>query len=284
MGLKRSIMEMSGNGPTIVTDDADVTKAAEAAVYGAYYNAGQVCCATERVIVVDEVHDEFVEAALKAAQDVRLGDPFDETTNMGPLNNEPDGGQDGPPYRRRSGTWRRAARRAAAGLRASRPISTTSSRCSTGFREAVGGVPGGVIRAGVADPDGAGRRRRHRMSPTEPTSASRRRCSPTTSARPSGTPIGSAPARWSSTTRPTSGRLSSLSGALPGTDTGWGRQRIDEFTDLQTVVFVLREDDVSGRPRYSIVIAMPAKPAGEHSEQDAGKDARWQTSRRGDDR
>jgi succinate-semialdehyde dehydrogenase/glutarate-semialdehyde dehydrogenase len=89
MGIKRSIMEMSGNGPTIVTDDANIAAAAEAAVYGAYYNAGQVCCATERVIVVDSVHDDFVEAALVAATVVRLGDPFDEDTNMGPLNNEP---------------------------------------------------------------------------------------------------------------------------------------------------------------------------------------------------
>jgi acyl-CoA reductase-like NAD-dependent aldehyde dehydrogenase len=80
---------MSGNGPTIVTADADVAAAAEAAVYGTYYNAGQVCCATERVIVVDEVHDEFVAASLEAAKLVKLGDPFDETTNMGPLNNEP---------------------------------------------------------------------------------------------------------------------------------------------------------------------------------------------------
>ena len=47
--------------------------AATAAVYGAYYNAGQVCVATERVIVLDEVHDEFVEASLKAAENVRLG-------------------------------------------------------------------------------------------------------------------------------------------------------------------------------------------------------------------
>jgi succinate-semialdehyde dehydrogenase/glutarate-semialdehyde dehydrogenase len=53
MGIKRSIMEMSGNGPTIVTEDANLDAAAELAVYGAYYNAGQVCCATERVIVVD---------------------------------------------------------------------------------------------------------------------------------------------------------------------------------------------------------------------------------------
>jgi succinate-semialdehyde dehydrogenase/glutarate-semialdehyde dehydrogenase len=89
MGIKRSIMEMSGNGPTIVTDDANVAAAATAAVYGAYYNAGQVCCATERVIVTAPVHDEFVEHTLKAAEDVRLGDPFDEATNMGPMNNQP---------------------------------------------------------------------------------------------------------------------------------------------------------------------------------------------------
>ena len=89
MGIKRSIMEMSGNGPTIVTDDANIDAAAELAVFGAYFNAGQVCCATERVIVLDSVHDQFVEHALKAAQEVRLGDPFDEATNMGPLNNEP---------------------------------------------------------------------------------------------------------------------------------------------------------------------------------------------------
>ncbi len=88
MGIKRSIMEMSGNGPTIVTADADVAAAAAAAVYGTYYNAGQVCCATERVIVLDQVHDEFVAESLKAAAEVRLGDPFDPETTMGPLNNE----------------------------------------------------------------------------------------------------------------------------------------------------------------------------------------------------
>ena len=65
MGIKRSIMEMSGNGPTIVTADANLDAAASLAVYGAYYNAGQVCCATERVIVVDEVHDEFVALAAR---------------------------------------------------------------------------------------------------------------------------------------------------------------------------------------------------------------------------
>lgn len=87
-GLKRSIMECSGNGPLIVLGDADVEAAARAAVYGAYVCAGQVCCATERVLVERGVHPAFVDAVLAAADDVRLGDPFDPSTNLGPLNNE----------------------------------------------------------------------------------------------------------------------------------------------------------------------------------------------------
>lgn len=89
MGIKRSVMEMSGNGPTIITEDANLEKAAELSVFGAYYNAGQVCCATEKLIVVESVHDEFVELVMKHADGVILGDPFDEATTMGPLNNEP---------------------------------------------------------------------------------------------------------------------------------------------------------------------------------------------------
>lgn len=89
MGLKRSIMEMSGNGPVIVCADADIEKAAVAATFGAYWNAGQVCCASERVIVDATVHDEFVAACVQAAKVVNLGDPFDEGVTLGPLNNEP---------------------------------------------------------------------------------------------------------------------------------------------------------------------------------------------------
>jgi succinate-semialdehyde dehydrogenase/glutarate-semialdehyde dehydrogenase len=87
-GLKRSIMEASGNGPIVVLADADITKAAQAAVYGAYWNAGQVCCATERVLVDASIAEEFADAAVKAADEVVLGDPFDEATTMGPLCNE----------------------------------------------------------------------------------------------------------------------------------------------------------------------------------------------------
>jgi acyl-CoA reductase-like NAD-dependent aldehyde dehydrogenase len=87
-GLKRSIMECSGNGPLIVLRDADVEAAAKAAVYGAYLCSGQVCCATERVLVDRAVHGAFLEAVLSEADLVRLGDPFDEQTTLGPLNNE----------------------------------------------------------------------------------------------------------------------------------------------------------------------------------------------------
>jgi acyl-CoA reductase-like NAD-dependent aldehyde dehydrogenase len=87
-GLKRSIMECSGNGPLVVLADADLDAAAKAAVDGAYPCAGQVCCATERVIVDAAVHDAFVDAVLREAKRVVLGDPFDDKTLLGPLNNE----------------------------------------------------------------------------------------------------------------------------------------------------------------------------------------------------
>ncbi|MEU9604974.1 aldehyde dehydrogenase family protein [Streptomyces sp. NPDC048057] len=81
-------MECSGNGPLVVLADADVDAAARAAVDGAYPCAGQVCCATERVVVHADVHDAFVAAVLRESERVVLGDPFDPSTVLGPLNNE----------------------------------------------------------------------------------------------------------------------------------------------------------------------------------------------------
>lgn len=88
-GLKRTIIEASGNGPVIVLADADLERAAQAAAYGAYWNAGQVCCATERVIVDASVRADFLDALDEASQAAVLGDPFDPDTTLGPLNNEP---------------------------------------------------------------------------------------------------------------------------------------------------------------------------------------------------
>jgi acyl-CoA reductase-like NAD-dependent aldehyde dehydrogenase len=88
-GLRRSLIEASGNGPVIVCEDADLERAAQGAVFGGFYCAGQVCCATERVLVHERVHDSFVDEVLKTAAAWPLGDPFEESTLVGPMNNEP---------------------------------------------------------------------------------------------------------------------------------------------------------------------------------------------------
>lgn len=88
-GLKRTLMELSGNGPQIVLDDANLQAAASLATFGATYVSGQCCVATERVLVHEAVHDELVERLVKEAEQVRLGDPLAEDTTMGPLNNRP---------------------------------------------------------------------------------------------------------------------------------------------------------------------------------------------------
>ena len=88
-GLKRTLIEASGNGPVIVCADADLDRAAEGAVFGGFFCAGQVCCATERVLVHEAVHDDFLDRVVRVAGEWRLGDPFDESTRVGPMNNEP---------------------------------------------------------------------------------------------------------------------------------------------------------------------------------------------------
>ena len=88
-GLKRSLIEASGNGPVIVCADADLEQAAKGAVFGGFFCAGQVCCATERVLVDKNVHDDFLAAVVKEAEGWKLGDPYDDDTLVGPMNNEP---------------------------------------------------------------------------------------------------------------------------------------------------------------------------------------------------
>jgi acyl-CoA reductase-like NAD-dependent aldehyde dehydrogenase len=88
-GLKRSLIEASGNGPVIVCADADLEQAAKGAVFGGFFCAGQVCCATERVLVDKRVHDDFLSAVVKEAEGWKLGDPYDDDTLVGPMNNEP---------------------------------------------------------------------------------------------------------------------------------------------------------------------------------------------------
>lgn len=88
-GIKKTLMELGGNGPQIVCSDANLKEAAIAAAFGCFYNSGQVCCATERILVDEKVHDEFLELLLKEASGWKLNNPFEgQDYCMGPLNNE----------------------------------------------------------------------------------------------------------------------------------------------------------------------------------------------------
>jgi len=87
---KTQLLELGGNGPMVVLEDADLGLAAEAALEAAYLCAGQSCTAGERFLVHAAVRAEFVDRVVAATKDqIRLGDPFDPVTTMGPLNNEP---------------------------------------------------------------------------------------------------------------------------------------------------------------------------------------------------
>src|SRR4051795_6788888 len=87
-GLKRSLIEGSGNSPVVVCEDADLARAAQGAVFGGFFCAGQVCCATERVLVHERVHDAFLDEVVKVAGEWPLGDPFEAETKVGPTNKE----------------------------------------------------------------------------------------------------------------------------------------------------------------------------------------------------
>jgi acyl-CoA reductase-like NAD-dependent aldehyde dehydrogenase len=85
---KPMLLELGGNGPLIVLADADLDAAADGITFSAYFNAGQACSATERVLVTASVKDALLERLIKRTGEVKIGAAFAEETTMGPLNNE----------------------------------------------------------------------------------------------------------------------------------------------------------------------------------------------------
>jgi succinate-semialdehyde dehydrogenase/glutarate-semialdehyde dehydrogenase len=87
-GAKPLLLELGGNGPTIILDDADLERAIEGTAFGCYHNAGQICQSSERILTHNKIHDAVLEGLVEKTRSIRLGHPLDETTTMGPLNNE----------------------------------------------------------------------------------------------------------------------------------------------------------------------------------------------------
>ena len=86
-GTKPTLLEMGGNGPVIVLDDANIEAAVEATAGGCFSNAGQICSASERILVHEAVREEFLDRLTAVSDEIALGDPMADRTDMGPLNN-----------------------------------------------------------------------------------------------------------------------------------------------------------------------------------------------------
>src|SRR5688572_5581711 len=83
--IKRVTLELGGKSANVVFADADLERAAAAAPYAVFDNAGQDCCARSRILVERSAYDRFLELLVDATRGVKVGDPADEATEMGPL-------------------------------------------------------------------------------------------------------------------------------------------------------------------------------------------------------
>jgi acyl-CoA reductase-like NAD-dependent aldehyde dehydrogenase len=83
--VKRVTLELGGKSANLIFADADLDRAAAAAPYAVFDNAGQDCCARSRILVQKAVYDDFLNRLVDATSKVRVGDPSDERTEMGPL-------------------------------------------------------------------------------------------------------------------------------------------------------------------------------------------------------
>lgn len=86
--LKKTVLELGSNDAYLVLDDADIETAVKFSVIGRLYNNGETCVSAKRFIVAEKVYDAFVDAFVARMKDIKLGDPTDEDTQLGPLSSQ----------------------------------------------------------------------------------------------------------------------------------------------------------------------------------------------------
>ncbi len=86
--IKKFILELGGSDPLIVLDDADIEKGAKAAVKARFQNCGQSCIATKRLLLDENIAEDFTDLFIDNVKDLNIGDPMDQNTDMGPLSSE----------------------------------------------------------------------------------------------------------------------------------------------------------------------------------------------------
>lgn len=84
-GMKKVVLELGGNAGVIVDSDSDLSFAAQRVRVGAFAYAGQVCISVQRVFIHEDVYDEFIEALVAETRKVKMGDPLDRATDLGPM-------------------------------------------------------------------------------------------------------------------------------------------------------------------------------------------------------
>ncbi|KQS47917.1 succinate-semialdehyde dehydrogenase [Flavobacterium sp. Leaf359] len=86
--LKKSVLELGGSDPFIILEDADLEKAVKNAVKGRFGNMGQACTSSKRIIAVEKIADEFLEKFKEKVTGLKVGDPMERDTEVGPLSSE----------------------------------------------------------------------------------------------------------------------------------------------------------------------------------------------------
>jgi aldehyde dehydrogenase (NAD+) len=84
-GVKKLLLELGGNAPMVILDDADLDYAVESAVFGSFYNSGQICMIANRIIVDTSIAAKFTDAFVERTRDLTVGDPADPSTFIGPV-------------------------------------------------------------------------------------------------------------------------------------------------------------------------------------------------------
>jgi aldehyde dehydrogenase (NAD+) len=85
--IKKTMLELGGNGPLVILDDADLDLAAHLAVVSKFFHQGQICIITNRIIVLDAIYDEFLARFVERVRALKVGDPNDADTVVGPIIN-----------------------------------------------------------------------------------------------------------------------------------------------------------------------------------------------------
>ena len=107
--MRKFQLEMGGKNPMVVLDDADLEVAVEACLNGAFYSTGQRCTASSRLIVQDGIHDRFVARLSERMAALKVGDPLDKATQIGPVVDAGPAGAGRELHPDRQGRGRRAA-------------------------------------------------------------------------------------------------------------------------------------------------------------------------------